>query len=786
MQSAETTSPYPGPRPFTAAERDRFFGRTRELQDLAALVIAQPVTVLYGPTGAGKTSLICAGVIPELERADFDVLPLARVGGLLPPGTDAARLRNVFTYSVLLHWAPDGADDDALTRHTLASYLRAMPGVDDGVQRPKVIVLDQLEDLFTAYPAQWEQREAFLRELGECVRGERSERGATPGNASPGEPPMRLLLAIRDSRLADLERHAALFPDDLRARLPLDGLRVPAAMEAISGPAGNLFSGTDAEQLARNLAQRRVRLANGKLALIASDRVEPMQLQLACDERFQRGGRGGPLGKPRDPDEALTRFYDVAVARARAGFRSERKLRRFVADRLLTPEGARNQALRGPRATAGLANKLVDALERERLIRSETRGGRTWVELAHDRLVPAIHLSNLSWSESQVRRRRAWRFVLFMLLFAAVVVGLAYLGKLGYARWQEILTEKTGLEEKLTTLGEGEEALAKQLARTRGELAGEQRRAQLAGLGEQLRTLARDAQLLQTVVFDMGRYRPSARDVELEAETLINFVASGQELARVGMQVQALGASQQQLLADIKTTAAAHEIDELEDLFSGLGDAAEELAPELLRLQKSVTAMTTDFGRYSTRLAANLDGWESPPRPGASLEARIRETSRGQWRAGFRAWLANDIAGARSRLQKAIERDPSNPAPHEALARLSWSEGQFAAADKDFRAALAQDPEYGPALAGMSAVYLHDQALADADRCVRRALAVQPDFAAAHFILGEVGHRLAQPDVKFGKVSRDNPCKKRAAPAPTDPAAPVDPAAAPAEPAPAE
>jgi len=779
MQSAETTSPYPGPRPFTAAERDRFFGRAREVQDLAALVIAQPVSVLHGPSGAGKTSLICAGVVPELERAGFDVLPLARVGGLLPPGIDATRLRNIFTYSVLLHWAPDGADDEALTRHTLASYLRAAPGVEDGAKPPpRVIVLDQLEDLFSAYPAQWEQRETFLRELGECLqdRSDRGDRGDR--NIGPSEPLLRLLLAIRDDRLADLERHAGLFPDGLRARLALDGLRVPAAMEAITGPAANLYSGADAEQLARNLAQRRVRLANGKLALVPADRVEPMQLQLACDERFQRGGRGGPLAKPRDPDEALTRFYDAAVARAG----NERRIRGFVGERLLSPEGARNQVLRGPKATAGLANKLVDALERERIIRTETRGGRTWVELVHDRLVPAIQRSNLSWSASQVRRRRAWRFVFFMLLFAGVVVGLAYLGKLGYAKWEDLNAEKSGLEEQLATLGEGEEAVTKQLALARGELAGEQRRAQLVSFAAELRTLSRDTQLLQTAIFEMGRYRPSARDVELEAETLVNFVASGQELARVGLQVQALAAGQQTLLADIIATGAANPAEDLKALFETLGEGAEELAPELERIQKSVTAMTTDFGRYSARLTANLDGWESPPRPGASLGARVRETSRAQWRAGLRSWLTGDIASARTRFQKAIERDASNPAPHEALARLAWSEGQFEAAERDFRAALAQDVEYGPALAGMSAVYLHQKSLADADRCVRRALAVQPNFVAAHFILGEVGHRLAQPDVKAGKASKDNPCKKRAAPAPTDPAAagtPADPAPAP-------
>ncbi|MFY0539845.1 hypothetical protein [Nannocystis pusilla] len=77
-------SPFPGPRPYEAGERDRFHGRAGERRDLAALVVANRLTVLYGPTGAGKTSLLAAGLVPELERAGFMVMPLARPGGLLP------------------------------------------------------------------------------------------------------------------------------------------------------------------------------------------------------------------------------------------------------------------------------------------------------------------------------------------------------------------------------------------------------------------------------------------------------------------------------------------------------------------------------------------------------------------------------------------------------------------------------------------------------------------------------------------------------------------------------
>lgn len=751
MQPADTTSPYPGPRPFTTADRDKFFGRTRERQDLAALIIAQPLTVLHGPTGAGKTSLIFAGVVPELERAGFEVLPVARVGGLLPPGTDAARLRNVFTYSVLLHWVgPDAeADTDALARHTLATFLRDRPAT-----RPRVLVLDQLEELFTAFPAQWEQREAFLRELAECLPGDR------PTTAD--ERPLRVLLAIRDERLGDLERHAALLPDALRVRYALDGLRVPQAIEAISGPAGHLFSGTDADTLAKNLAQRRVRLPSGKLALVPSERVDPMHVQLACEERLR--GRGGPIARTFDPDEALIRFYDAALARVG----NQRQTRRWIGERLLTPEGNRSSALRGKKNAAGLAFKLVEGLEQERVVRAVQRGPDTWYELAHDRLVAPVQQSNRAWTESQQRRRRAWRFVLYMLLFAGVVVGLTYLGQIALRRWEDLKSEKQGLEAQLASLDDDKVSLAEQLARSRGELAAEQRRVLVTQMAAEVRALAGDVQTLQSVVVDMGRYRPSVRDVELEAETLTNFLASGQALAGLTAQVKALITRQEALLADIDATRKIHADPELKASFVGIADSAEALSPELERLQKLLTAITTDYARYSARLSANLEGFESPPRPGSPAAARVLEMSRAQWRAGYRSLLAGDIPGARDRFQRSLERDPNNPAASDALARLAWLAGKVDDAEKNYAAAISHSADFGPSLAGMAEVYLHRESLADAERCVRKALTVQSDYAPAHLVLSELGRRMTLPGATMGKVSRNNPCSARRA-APVEP-----------------
>ncbi|MFN3982917.1 MAG: hypothetical protein ACK4SA_21265 [Caldilinea sp.] len=97
MQSNETsnsmladpmpTNPYVGPRPFadTETERRLFFGRERESADLLSLVMADRIVLFYAPSGAGKSSLINARLLPALREEGFTILGKARVGGELPP-----------------------------------------------------------------------------------------------------------------------------------------------------------------------------------------------------------------------------------------------------------------------------------------------------------------------------------------------------------------------------------------------------------------------------------------------------------------------------------------------------------------------------------------------------------------------------------------------------------------------------------------------------------------------------------------------------------------------------
>ena len=95
-------NPYVGPRPYERQDRHNFFGREREARELRALILSEREVLFYAQSGAGKTSLLNARVIPALEVEGFLVLPLTRVGSELPPGIDASAVDNVFVFGTLL------------------------------------------------------------------------------------------------------------------------------------------------------------------------------------------------------------------------------------------------------------------------------------------------------------------------------------------------------------------------------------------------------------------------------------------------------------------------------------------------------------------------------------------------------------------------------------------------------------------------------------------------------------------------------------------------------------
>ncbi len=62
---------YPGLKPFERNQQAVFHGRQEDVSRLSNLILRERLVVLFAKSGIGKTSLLQAGVAPELERRDF-------------------------------------------------------------------------------------------------------------------------------------------------------------------------------------------------------------------------------------------------------------------------------------------------------------------------------------------------------------------------------------------------------------------------------------------------------------------------------------------------------------------------------------------------------------------------------------------------------------------------------------------------------------------------------------------------------------------------------------------
>jgi hypothetical protein len=259
-------NPYVGPRSFRYGEA--LSGRDREVRDVRDRLIAERILLLYSPSGAGKSSLIEAGVRKELEDSNFTVLPTVRVGHELRsgPGGNKPETRNRYVLSTLISLEGDAHQRD-LPDMTLGDYLDERRS-EDTSGREQCIFFDQFEELFTLDPTDRQAKGAFLAELGRALRDR--NRWA--------------LFAMREDFIAQLDPYLGLIPTRFVARYRLDLLDKTAAELAIREPAARLGVTVTQEatkRLVADLSTVRVR-RGGAVVPEEGPYVEPVQLQVVC------------------------------------------------------------------------------------------------------------------------------------------------------------------------------------------------------------------------------------------------------------------------------------------------------------------------------------------------------------------------------------------------------------------------------------------------------------------------------------------------------------------------
>lgn len=392
-------NPYVGPRAFQTGEK--LYGRDREVRELLDLLIAERIVLLHSPSGAGKSSLVQAGLLPALEEEEFEILPPIRVNQDIPASLsqqDGNGELNRYVISVLLSLEADHPGEHPFEQFaslTLDEYLVQHHGEVDQDQlddsKSLVLIFDQFEEVLTVDTTDHEAKHAFFAQLGHALR--QRNRWA--------------LFVMREDYLAALDPYLRSIPTRLGNTYRLDNLGVSAAKLAIQQPVqenGVDFLPEAVNKLVNDLRMVQVQQPDGTMKVRPGPYVEPVQLQVVCYHLWEQLPadkmqiNDDDLSAIGNVNQSLAEYYaqQVAAIATKAGAK-ERHIRDWFENQLITEGGIRGQVLMEPDISAGLENNAIRLLENAHLIRAEKRLGATWFELAHDRLIQPVREDNTAW-----------------------------------------------------------------------------------------------------------------------------------------------------------------------------------------------------------------------------------------------------------------------------------------------------------------------------------------------------------------------------------------------------
>ncbi|MEM9919036.1 MAG: hypothetical protein AAF990_13125 [Bacteroidota bacterium] len=392
---------YPGIFPFASSQSHLFFGRDKDILNVYRLISREPLTVIYGKSGLGKSSLINAGLIPKIAEDKTHQPFIIRFGAWTEDKTEtllstiknllvrAIREESVFISKLL-------PEDNSLWFH--AKRLQVQKG------ESLLLIFDQFEEIFS-YPK--EQIVEFEQELAELLyttlplryRRKIDASDAT-GLLTEEEEDLlekslvpKVLFSIRSDRLHLIDRFKDYFPSILNNCYELNALTIEDAKTAITYPArleGDFitspfeYSGAVIEKLLDFLSDQQEQRVEGILIQMLCDHYEKSEVEKKKLRKLELTHIG-------DPTKVIKNYYEQRI---NALSEENQLAARDLIEQGLVSEG---EGMRLTLHEAFILNKyhiakpLLEQLVDSRLLRAEPfiRGGYSY-ELAHDRLVPPV------------------------------------------------------------------------------------------------------------------------------------------------------------------------------------------------------------------------------------------------------------------------------------------------------------------------------------------------------------------------------------------------------------
>jgi WD40 repeat protein len=208
--------PFKGLLPYSEEDERYFFGRTTERRVIRDNLCASRLTVLYGPSGVGKSSVLGAGVVHDLRKdPDYVVVYFGTQGAWRSEPVASLNAALQVSLTSLPGFKANG------NRQPPPGLFPDLSEQLDNVDRTLLVILDQFEEYFQYHPIEAAEAD-FARQF--------------PSLLCQRDVPVHFLLSLREDMLAVLDRFKKRIPNLFNNRLRIDFLSREDALEAVLKP----------------------------------------------------------------------------------------------------------------------------------------------------------------------------------------------------------------------------------------------------------------------------------------------------------------------------------------------------------------------------------------------------------------------------------------------------------------------------------------------------------------------------------------------------------------------
>jgi tetratricopeptide (TPR) repeat protein len=396
LNLVDAEHPWLGLDSFSEETRQFFHGREEEVAELARRVRHKLLTILFGQSGLGKTSVLRAGIVPRLRQEGYCPVYVRVDYSRESPAPSEQIKRAIFRETDAIgKWTRPGA---AVEGESLWEFLHHRDDLlqdERGKALVPLLIFDQFEEIFTIGQGDdFGRRRAseFIEDIADLVENrppadleqllDSDESVADRFDFNRSD--YRVLIALREDYLANLEAYRGSMPSVTQNRMRLARMTGAQALAAVMRPGGQLVNEEVAEAIVRFVAGG---------AELRNAEVEPSLLSLICRELNSARAAQGRTEISADllagsRETILQEFYERAFDDQSPG------VRRFIEDEMLTESGfreslAEERVLRAFAAAGASAVSLATLVNR-RLLRIEERLDLRRVELTHDVLCKVV------------------------------------------------------------------------------------------------------------------------------------------------------------------------------------------------------------------------------------------------------------------------------------------------------------------------------------------------------------------------------------------------------------